>query len=219
MATKPDPADAPTGASGDPIDLLVPPPWPRRRRITLAAIATVVAVGTLTAVAAGVVGPRLSHGPGWGSDAEALADGGFRLTRMTPLHNDGWLPATIERMVLPPLDDVRWVDVRGLPVTLERGEVVEVSIVFEVAGCDLDAEGFDAFPVVARSGIAPERTVAVPPPVGASEPTGRTVVLTGDGPETTRPPWPEQLPSWVLIALEPVCSEDPVVEERDGLRR
>jgi hypothetical protein len=73
------------------LDELVPRPWPLRRRLVALAVALAAVAGLLAVVLSGALGPRLSHGNGWGSGVTRL-DGQQRITveRLTPIHNDGW---------------------------------------------------------------------------------------------------------------------------------
>lgn len=200
------------GAVGERLDELVPPPWGPGRR-ALVAVGAGVAVALAVALAlSGLVGPRLSHAPSWGGGVDATDPEALAVHRTVPLHNDGWVPVTVEAFVPPGLDDVRWGRARGLPVTLQPGETHEITVEFVVQGCAVDMGGFNTFPVRASSGLAPSRVVEVGPPVPQT--TIRTVHRADDGEQLTLPAWPDQPSSWVLDSIEAPCTTPP--ERFDG---
>ncbi len=137
-------------------------------------------------------------------------DGQQRITveRLTPIHNDGWLPVTRESVAFPAIDGVSWGEVPGLPLTLRPDETHELRVTFEAEGCDLDAGGYDVFAIRAASGLAPSRVVEVA--ATFSHPWEvPTTFVDENGTETRIPGFPEQPPSWIIDTLADTCLARP----------
>ncbi len=189
------------------VDDLIPPPWSARTRILAAAVALVVVVAVLALAMSGLVAPRLVHGDSWGSSVDGEDPDRLRAERIAPIRNAGWVAVTLHELLLPDIDGVRWGQVVGLPAVLAPGQVLEVVIPFEVAGCTLDAEGYDVFELRAASRIGPSRVVGVPS-LSSGEPTTSVTHLDGrDGEALVLPAWPEQPPSWILDSIAAHCSD------------
>ena len=189
------------------IDTLIPAPWPAWRRTLVVVGLLGLAAGLVAATLSGLAGPRLAHADAWGADIDAADPERLVVARTVPIRNDGWLAARLESFEPDPLDDVAWLDVDGLPVTLQPGETREVTVRLEVAGCDVDVEGYDVFAFRARGGLAPSRITEVSAR-HSSDPNRRATYATEDG-DVELPVWPDQQPSWILDAIAAPCQSPP----------
>lgn len=189
------------------LNSLIPPPWSTSRRYLVAlAVLTVVATA-VTVVISGLAGPRLAHDDLGGGGVDAADPDRLAVERIVTLRNEGWLPVTVETFEPADLDDVRWGEVDGLPTTLEPGQTREIVLHLEVAGCNVDVDGYDVYPFRARSGLAPARLVEVDAP-HPTDPATRTTYRTDDD-DVTLPAWPDQPPSWILDAIAAPCQTPP----------